>query len=177
MRVAMLTPPAHGHVNPMLPLAERLVAGGAEVTFAATAEFAAAVGATPEPALVREVEIAVDCADPAALQGVWAQALGYREAPDGYLVDPWRRGPAVWFQRTDTPAPSRVHLDAYLPPETAEEVLERVRAAGGALLDSRFAPSWWVVADADGNRLCVCTPMDPPPDAPLDPSPDAAPEG
>ncbi|GAB7190686.1 VOC family protein [Kineococcus sp. NUM-3379] len=136
---------------------------GNEVTARDTAlaarlsELAAAAGATPEPALVRTVTIGVDCADPAALGPVWAAALGYRAGRGGDLVDPWRRGPAVWFQRTATPAPSRLHVDVYVADETAGEVVDRTRGRGGELLDSRFAPSWWVLADPDGNRVCVCT--------------------
>ena len=32
-----------------------------------------------------------------------------------------------------------------------------VVAAGGRLVTDEFAPSWWVLADADGNEACVCT--------------------
>ncbi len=30
-------------------------------------------------------------------------------------------------------------------------------AAGGRLLDDGFAPAFWVLADAEGNEVCVCT--------------------
>ncbi|GAA4987616.1 4a-hydroxytetrahydrobiopterin dehydratase [Kineococcus glutinatus] len=127
-------------------------------------ELAAARGGRPEPALVRGVEIAVDCTDPAALEPVWAAALGYRRGEGGDLVDPWRRGPSVWFQRTATPAASRLHVDAHVAAGEAEAVLQRVRAAGAALTDERFAPAWWVLGDGDGNRLCLCTPAPRPDD-------------
>ena len=32
-----------------------------------------------------------------------------------------------------------------------------VVAAGGRLVTDEYAPSWWVLADADGNLACVCT--------------------
>jgi 4a-hydroxytetrahydrobiopterin dehydratase len=32
-----------------------------------------------------------------------------------------------------------------------------VLAAGGLLVTDAHAPSWWVLADAEGNELCVCT--------------------
>ena len=30
-------------------------------------------------------------------------------------------------------------------------------AAGGTLISDEFAPAWWVLADADGNEVCLCT--------------------
>ncbi len=35
--------------------------------------------------------------------------------------------------------------------------MAEVVQAGGRLVTDEFAPDWWVVADADGNELCVCT--------------------
>ena len=35
--------------------------------------------------------------------------------------------------------------------------VEAAVAAGGRLVTDDFAPSWWVLADADGNEACVCT--------------------
>jgi len=29
--------------------------------------------------------------------------------------------------------------------------------AGGTLLTDEHAPEWWVLADVEGNELCVCT--------------------
>jgi 4a-hydroxytetrahydrobiopterin dehydratase len=30
-------------------------------------------------------------------------------------------------------------------------------AAGGRLVSGEHAPNWWVLADPEGNELCVCT--------------------
>jgi 4a-hydroxytetrahydrobiopterin dehydratase len=41
-----------------------------------------------------------------------------------------------------------------------DEAQARVRAAldaGGRLMDDSFARSFWVLADAEGNEVCVCT--------------------
>jgi 4a-hydroxytetrahydrobiopterin dehydratase len=52
----------------------------------------------------------------------------------------------------------RFHLDVYLPDAgAAKERLEAVLAVGGRLLSEEHAPSWWVVADPEGNELCLCT--------------------
>lgn len=48
--IAMVAPPAHGHVNPSLPVVAELVARGHRVSYAVPAPFAdtvAGVGATP----------------------------------------------------------------------------------------------------------------------------------
>lgn len=33
------------------------------------------------------------------------------------------------------------------------------QAAGGRLLTDEHAPSFWVLADGEGNEACVCTAM------------------
>jgi 4a-hydroxytetrahydrobiopterin dehydratase len=135
---------------------------GTEVTprdiTAATAASAAAaeVGASAEPGLHRTVEFGIDSDDPAAISEVWRLALGYRKGRFGDLVDPYGRGPGLWFQRTETPAASRIHLDIHRSKAESGPVLEKT-AATGALTNRDHAPDWVVVTDAQGNRLCLCT--------------------
>lgn len=119
---------------------------------------AAAAGVRAVPALSRTVEIGIDTADPTSIEETWLSALGYRRGRPGDLVDPWGRGPTVWFQQTPEPADSRLHLDVHVVAESSHQVLDAAEAAGAERLDSRHAPSWWVIGDADGNRLCICTP-------------------
>ena len=41
-----------------------------------------------------------------------------------------------------------------------DEAYPRIRAAlaaGGRMVDDSFARSFWVLADAEGNEVCVCT--------------------
>jgi len=117
---------------------------------------AARNGATARPELVRFVEIAIDTADPQALAPTWAAALGYEIDDEGDVWDPFRRGPALWFQRTESPDPSRFHIDVSVADDRGDPVLDEVVAAGGTRIDERFRPSFTVVADGDGNRLCIC---------------------
>ena len=75
------------------------------------------------------------------------------------LVDPRGLAPKVWFQhmeiaRTDR---NRIHLDVYVPSDDAEDLVEAVLEVGGVLLSDEHAPDWWVLADVEGNELCVCT--------------------
>ena len=110
------------------------------------------------------VEIALDAADPDAVRAFWRAGLGYREREVGdgsvELVDPDGLRPTLWFQpmspaRTER---GRFHLDVYVPADVAEQRVADTLAAGGTLVTDEHAPAWWVLADAEGNELCICTP-------------------
>ncbi len=101
--------------------------------------------------MARDVQVTIDCADPARLAAFWAEALGYRiqDPPAGFaswdqamealgvpperrndasaVVDPEGSGPRVFFQRVPEPkqVKNRLHLD--------------VRAAPGLAGDERMA--------------------------------------
>jgi 4a-hydroxytetrahydrobiopterin dehydratase len=119
---------------------------------------AAQVGATSEPGASQSVEIAIDTMDADRIRPFWAAVLGYRDQ-GGYLVDPLRIGPPFWFQQMDVPRTDRdrFHIDVTVPHDEAEPRIAAALAAGGRLVTDRFARSWWVLADADGNEACVCT--------------------
>jgi len=110
--------------------------------------------------VARDVQITIDCADPAELAAFWAEALGYRlqDPPAGFdswdqaleamgvplerrndasaLVDPEGRGPRLFFQRVPEgkQVKNRVHLD--------------VRAAPGLQGEARMA-----ALEAEADRL------------------------
>jgi 4a-hydroxytetrahydrobiopterin dehydratase len=66
--------------------------------------------------------------------------------------------PSLWFQRTDpheTPR-QRFHLDIWVPHDVAEARIAAALEAGGTLVSDSEAPSFTVLADADGNKVCVC---------------------
>ena len=126
----------------------------------ATRISALAVGATARPELFRNVEIGVDTADLARVKPVWEALLGYRAVGDNDLIDPWGRGPAIWFQQTETPDPSRLHLDVWVEDDSADAVLAVAEAAGADRLENRYRPSFTVIGDHEGNRFCVCTNLD-----------------
>jgi 4a-hydroxytetrahydrobiopterin dehydratase len=109
------------------------------------------------------VEIALDCVDVDTIRPFWTAGLGYRpqrlSSGEFELHDPAGRGPVLWFQRMEPPRTERgrFHLDVYV---AADQALDRVRScleAGGRLVSDAHAPSWWVLADPEGNELCVCT--------------------
>lgn len=110
--------------------------------------------------MAREVQVTIDCADPAGLAAFWAEALGYKvqDPPEGFeswnqaleafgvplenrndasaVVDPESSGPRLFFQRVPEgkQAKNRVHLD--------------VRSAPGLDGDARMA-----TLEAEAERL------------------------
>jgi len=121
----------------------------------------AALSARPLPPPDR-VEIAVDAADPESIRPFWRVGLGYVEKVNAEgereLHHPDGAGATVWFQRMDPPRPGRgrLHLDVYVPADVAKRRVSDTIAAGGRLVSDEHAPSWWVLADAEGNELCIC---------------------
>ncbi|WGI35556.1 VOC family protein [Mycolicibacterium aubagnense] len=67
--------------------------------------------------------------------------------------------PAVWFQQMDASRPqrNRIHLDVDVPHDVASARIAAALAAGGVMVSDRAAPAFWVLADAEGNEVCVCT--------------------
>jgi 4a-hydroxytetrahydrobiopterin dehydratase len=128
-------------------------------------------------AVPQTIEIAIDAIDIPLIRPFWQAVTGYvdepgpSDLPEGALLDPLRRGPAIWFQQMDEPRPlggqersdrgfvqrNRIHLDVDVPPELAAPRIAAALAAGGTLLADDAAPAFWVLADQEGNEVCVCT--------------------
>jgi len=119
------------------------------------------------------LEIAVDALDIPSVRPFWAAVLAYDEAtlpPFGQtpaeasedyteLRDPAGVGPTIWFQQMDAPRPqrNRIHIDIAVPHDQAEGRVRATIEAGGRLLTDEHAPAFWVLADPEGNEVCVCT--------------------
>lgn len=119
---------------------------------------------TPGDVSVQAIEVAIDAIDIPAVRPFWKAVTGYVDEAgpsdlSGGLVDPAGRGPALWFQQMDVPRPqrNRIHLDVDVPHDQAAARIEAALAAGGTLLSDNEAPAFWVLADAEGNEVCVCT--------------------
>jgi 4a-hydroxytetrahydrobiopterin dehydratase len=122
------------------------------------------LGVRAEPSAVTQFELALDTADLAAVGPFWAAVLtGSTEPRQGDdVVDPTGRVPNLWFQGTDpheTPR-QRFHVDLWVPPEVAEERIAAGIAAGGRVTYDKEAPSFTVLADPEGNKVCICTCLD-----------------
>lgn len=109
------------------------------------------------------LEIAIDALDIAAVLPFWRAVLGYTDEPgDGpaiEVVDPVGQGPTIWFQQMDEPRPqrNRIHFDLTVPHDEAQARIDAALAAGGHLVSSEEARAFWILADAEGNEVCVCT--------------------
>ena len=125
---------------------------------------AAELGIVPAPDAPQVLEIAVDAMDIPAVRPFWKAALGYDDGEgdlddDGRLIDPRGRGPMVWFQQMDVTRAdrNRIHFDITVSDEQAPIRIEEVVAAGGRLASDHAAPRFWVLADPEGNEVCICT--------------------
>jgi 4a-hydroxytetrahydrobiopterin dehydratase len=129
-------------------------------------QLAAASRLQVEPTSATLLEIAIDARDIDAVRPFWAAVLDYRDLPPSHctadmrrLVDPRRIGPALWFQQMDEERAqrNRIHLDVDVAVDVVERRVAAALAAGGRLVTDGFAPAWWVLADPEGNEVCVCT--------------------
>jgi 4a-hydroxytetrahydrobiopterin dehydratase len=122
-------------------------------------EIADGLGVGAEPDELSELELALDTAEPAKLAPFWAALLTGDPAntQGDDVIDPAGRVPLLWFQRTDpheTPK-QRFHLDLWVPTDVARRRVEAALAAGGTVADDE-PDTFTVLADPDGNRVCVC---------------------
>ena len=90
----------------------------------------------------------------------WAAFLGLdpEAGADDEVVDPSGALPSVWFQRSGDEEPrQRWHPDLWVDPAEVPSRIDAALAAGGTVVDDSAAPAFWVLADAQGNRGCLCT--------------------
>jgi 4a-hydroxytetrahydrobiopterin dehydratase len=112
---------------------------------------------------VQLLEFAIDAMDITAIRPFWKVVLGYVDepgaGPEGPLIDPAGQLPWLWFQQMNAPRPqrNRIHFDLDLAHDEAERRLAVALDAGGVVVNADRARAWWVLADAEGNEICICT--------------------
>jgi hypothetical protein len=114
--------------------------------------------------------LCVDCRDPEMVAGFWEAALGWRrthdtfeqivlEPPEGSVED--GVVPDLLFLRVPDPTPgkNRLHLD--LRPKDQESEVRRLITLGARpVAVGQPSDAFWVVlADPEGNELCVLRPL------------------
>jgi predicted enzyme related to lactoylglutathione lyase len=112
---------------------------------------------------LRVTEVVIDCADHGRVVDFWAAALGYerREVNEQYVaLVPSAREPGLpplLFQKVPVPktAKNRVHLD-FRADSMAEEVARLIGLGATVLAERSLGDfAWTVLADPEGNELCV----------------------
>jgi 4a-hydroxytetrahydrobiopterin dehydratase len=118
---------------------------------------AADAGLAPTGAGLAHLELGLDSPDAAAIAPFWAAVLNMT-ARDIEVVDEAGRLPTVWFQRSGRDEPrQRWHHDLWVDPAEVQPRIAAALAAGGTLVSDAEAPAFWVLADPEGNRMCLCT--------------------
>ncbi|MCP3782488.1 4a-hydroxytetrahydrobiopterin dehydratase [Micromonospora sp. A3M-1-15] len=128
----------------------------------AISALAAEAGLSPAHTGVSRLELALDSPDFAAVLPFWRAVLAIEHlAGPGFgdeLRDPAGTLPTVWFQESGRDEPrQRWHPDVWVDPVEVQPRIEAALAAGGTLVSDAEAPHFWVLADSDGNRVCLCT--------------------
>ncbi len=135
---------------------------------AAVAELGATTGGATsrdDARSMQRLELAIDAMDIPRVLPFWRAVFAYGDEPgagDGpqdAVVDPVGQGPALWFQQMDEPRTqrNRIHFDITVPHDEAEARVQAALAAGGTLVSDSAARAFWILADAEGNEVCVCT--------------------
>ncbi|UZN04376.1 4a-hydroxytetrahydrobiopterin dehydratase [Cellulomonas sp. S1-8] len=117
-------------------------------------------GLTHDGSALQSVELALDSPDAAAILPFWGAFLDYERRPgtDDEVRDPTGAHPTLWVQASGADEPrQRWHLDVWVDPSRVQSRIDAAVAAGGRVVDDSAAPSFWVLADAEGNRSCLCT--------------------
>jgi 4a-hydroxytetrahydrobiopterin dehydratase len=118
---------------------------------------ARAHGAVADRSRVQEVQLAVAAKPEEIDVGFWRAVLGYATLADDNAADPLGHGSTVWMQDLDPAKALRhaMHVDVSVAREQAEHRLAAALAAGGRVVDDSEAPSFWILSDRAGNRVCI----------------------
>ncbi|MCX5149028.1 MULTISPECIES: VOC family protein [unclassified Streptomyces] len=111
--------------------------------------------------------ITFDSLEPYKTAEFWSAVTGFpihpddEEGDDEILLDPAQPGvPGLLFIRVPDAksVKNRVHLDIQPPTGTRDETVERLIGLGAKLVDDRRredGSGWTVLADPEGNELCI----------------------
>ncbi|MEQ1704109.1 MAG: VOC family protein, partial [Ilumatobacteraceae bacterium] len=109
------------------------------------------LGLVANPAVLQQMSVVIESANPTEVGGFWQRVFDYVPA-DGGLVDPLRRDPAFRLRQSAAVPPlrNRIHLDVVRPAAAVEQVG----------LGEAFGPYDVCHADPNGNEVDV-VPADP----------------
>ncbi|WP_328476567.1 4a-hydroxytetrahydrobiopterin dehydratase [Actinoplanes sp. NBC_00393] len=133
-----------------------------DLRLAATiSELAAEAGVVAESAGVVRLELGLDSPAYSRVLPFWQALLGLEHRTSEFgdeLNDPAGLLPAVWFQESGDEEPrQRWHPDLWVDPSEVQPRIDAAIKAGGSLVSDAESPSFWVLADPEGNKVCLCT--------------------
>ena len=118
-------------------------------------EAARAQGLAADPSVLTVIGIAVAQGPDTHVRPFWTAALGYEPLGGEDAVDPYRRGPHLWFHPLE-PAKAgrgRVHIDVSVPRDQVDARVAEALDAGGRMADDSHAPEWWTLASPDNHGV------------------------
>jgi 4a-hydroxytetrahydrobiopterin dehydratase len=118
---------------------------------------AKSLGAVADPNQVQEVQFAIAAKPDAIDLTFWKAVLGYDPMLEDNAIDPLGVSSTVWMQDIEEGKALRhaMHIDVSLSKEGAQARVDAAVRAGGVVVDDSHAPSWWILADRSGNKVCV----------------------
>lgn len=120
-------------------------------------QIAADLGVAAEPHAVQRLELALDTWARDEVKPFWQAVLAMTDSAPDELTDSDGDNPTIWFQDAEPDTAQRWHMDLRVPPEIAEERIAAGLAAGGSIVSDDERPSFTVLADPQGNKICICT--------------------
>jgi 4a-hydroxytetrahydrobiopterin dehydratase len=117
------------------------------------------LGISADPARTRTWEFALDALDVDKVRAFWCAVLGYEMVGDSDVGDPDDLYPPVYVQQMTTmrTGRNRIHIDVAVPHDQAESRVAAALAAGGTIVRDINAPTWWTLADPEGNEVDIAT--------------------
>jgi 4a-hydroxytetrahydrobiopterin dehydratase len=118
---------------------------------------AKSLGAVADPNQVQEVQFAIAAKPDAIDLTFWKAVLCYDPMLEDNAIDPLGVSSTVWMQDIEEGKTLRhaMHIDVSLSKESAQARVDAAVKAGGVVVDDSYAPSWWILADRSGNKVCV----------------------
>jgi 4a-hydroxytetrahydrobiopterin dehydratase len=124
-------------------------------------DIAAAAGVEVSAAGLSRFELGLDSPERGRIAPFWAALLDSEHVSgDGYddVSDPSGVLPLIWFQESGSEEPrQRWHPDVWVEADQVQPRITAALEAGGRLVSDDRAPRFWVLADAEDNRVCLCT--------------------
>jgi 4a-hydroxytetrahydrobiopterin dehydratase len=119
-------------------------------------------GVRMECASISRLELAIDSPAFASILPFWQAVLASTSSSaagkDDDVRDAFGTLPTIWFQPSGSAEPRQHwHPDLWIDPAQVGARIDAALAAGGTLVSDEEAPSFWVLADPDGNKVCLCT--------------------